>query len=179
MKTFPNVILVGAMGAGKTFTGKELSHLLEFQFWDMDQWIEQQCKKKIKEIFQDEGEVFFRKKETEAVDFLKDKKHYVISTGGGVWVGEGNRVKLLNGGWCVWLKVSAKEIFKRVGPNLETRPLLTSSPKPLTTIEEILAQREPLYSLAHARVETDGRNPKDVALEIHRLLLEARPFDLS
>lgn len=179
MKIPPNVILVGAMGAGKTFTGKELSHLLGFQFWDMDQWIEQQCKRKIKEIFQDEGELYFRKKETEVVELLKDKKHYVISTGGGVWVEERNRAKLLNAGWCVWLKVSAKEVLRRVGPNLESRPLLASSPNPLITIEEILARREPLYSLAHARVETDGRDPKDIALEIHRLLLEAKPFDLS
>jgi len=179
MRTPPNVILVGAMAAGKTFTGKELSHLLNFQFWDMDQWIEQQSKKKIKEIFQDEGEISFRKKEIEAVDFLKGKKNFVISTGGGVWIDKANRDKLLDLGWCVWLKVSAKEILRRIGPNLESRPLLASSLEPITTIAAILAQREPLYSLAPAQVETDGRTPKDVALEIQTLLMGAKPFDLS
>ena len=175
----PNVILIGAMGAGKTFTGKELSRLLGFQFLDMDQWIEQKSGKKIKDIFQTEVESFFRQKEIEAVDWLKDKRNHVISTGGGVWVSDENRAKLLDLGWCVWLKVSAKELLRRVGPNLDTRPLLASSPDPLKTVEGILAQREPLYSLAHAQVGTDGKGPKDVALEIQRLFLEAKPFDLS
>jgi len=155
-----------------------LAKILKFDFWDMDQWIEHKLHKKVKDIFLEDGEPFFREQETQAIDWLIDKKKYVVSTGGGVWVEDKNRAKLLGMGWSVWLKVSASEALKRVGAHLEQRPLLASSPDPRASFEAILAKREPFYSLAHAQVETDGKSPREAAKEIHRLLLKANPFDL-
>ena len=177
MKLPPNVILIGTMGAGKTSTGKELARILKFEFWDMDQWIEQKSGQKVREIFEEKGEPFFRQQETNAIDWLVDKNYYVISTGGGVWNDPKNREKLLRRGWCVWLKVTAKGALHRVGLNLEQRPLLASSSDPLATVQRLLNEREPFYSLAHERVETDGKTPGEVALEIHRKFLETKPFE--
>ena len=178
MGTPLNIILVGFMGAGKTTSGKELAHVLGFQFLDLDQLIEEHCGMKIPDIFEKMGEDHFRKKEIEAVDSLISKKNYVVSTGGGVWSNPENRKKLLNLGLCVWLKVSPEKAFKRIEPYLSHRPLLASSSDPLKTITGFLIERETDYSKAHLTVNTDDKNPKQTALEIVEYLKKDQSFDL-
>jgi shikimate kinase len=129
-------------------------------------------------IFAEEGELFFRRQEKQAVEWLKASKHHVVSTGGGIWMDQENREKLLGAGWCVWLKVTAFTALKRVENNLSQRPLLAQSRDPKRTVEELLAAREPLYSLAHASFDTDGKTPGEVALEIFHFLKREPPFDL-
>jgi shikimate kinase len=173
-----NIILIGFMGSGKTSTGKELGKLLEYNFWDMDQWIEEKNKKNISNIFTEKGEEYFRSQESEAVDWLKGKQRIIASTGGGSWVNQANREKLLKLGWCVWLKVSAEKALERIGMNLSQRPVLAQSKKPLIEINNILSFRNQFYSLAHTSVATDKKKPKEVALEILKILKEDQPFDL-
>jgi len=167
------------MGSGKTSTGKELSKLTGFQFVDTDYWIEEKNKKKITKIFEEEGELFFRHQEKEAIEWLKTLKKHVVSTGGGIWMDEINREKLQNEGWCVWLKVTAPMALQRVGSTLSQRPLLARSNNPGRIIEKLLAEREPCYSLAQASFETDGKTPGEVALEIFQYIKRKPPFDLS
>src|SRR5690242_11260671 len=107
-----NVILVGFMGAGKTSTGKELARLLDFEFLDMDQLIEEKNKMKIPEIFEKKGEGYFREQEKEIVEFLKSRRNCVVSTGGGVWMDRTNRENLMAIGFCVWLIVSAEKVLE-------------------------------------------------------------------
>lgn len=175
----PNIILLGFMGSGKTTSGKELSKLTGFTFVDTDNWIEEKSKKKVAKIFAEEGELFFRRQEKEAVEWLEEGKHHIVSTGGGIWMDKENREKLLGIGWCVWLKVTALTALKRVENNLSQRPLLAQARDPQRTIEELLAAREPFYSLAHAFFETDGKTPGEVALEIFQYIKREPPFDLS
>ena len=174
----PNIILVGFMGSGKTVTGKELSKILGFRFWDMDQWIEDKTGEKIPALFEKKGEKFFREQEGEAVQWLAQQKGQVASTGGGAWLSRANREILLTLGWCVWLKVTPEEAWKRVGVHIGQRPLLSRSDEPLVEIKSLLHQREPFYAQAHAHFETNGRNPSEVALEILESLKKSRPFDL-
>lgn len=174
----PNIILVGFMGSGKTVTGKELSKMLRFRFWDMDQWIEEKTGEKISTLFEKKGENFFREQENEAVQWLSHQSNHVASTGGGAWLSPTNRGKLLTTGWCVCLKVSAEEAWKRVGANLRQRPLLAHSVDPLQEIKSLLSQRENSYALAHAHFDTNGRTPQEVALEIFESLKTSSPFDL-
>jgi shikimate kinase len=179
MNLAPNIILLGFMGSGKTTTGKELSKLTGFQFVDTDHLIEEKNNKKVARIFAEEGELFFRFQEKEAVKWLETGRNHVVSTGGGIWMDPENRQKLLDAGWCVWLKVTASTVLKRVENNLSQRPLLAHSPDPKRTIEELLTAREPFYSLAHVSFDTDGKNPGEVALEIFHHLKREPPFDLS
>jgi shikimate kinase len=174
-----NIILIGFMGSGKTSTGKELSHILGFQFLDMDQLIEEKSDKKIKTIFEENGEVFFRNLEKEVIGQLRSKKNFVISSGGGAWIDQENREVLLQLGWCVWLKVSAEKAWKRVSPHSLQRPLLAGQNVSLKKLEEMLNTRNPVYSLAHRSFDTDEKSPKEIALEILKILKEEQPFDLS
>jgi shikimate kinase len=172
-----NIILVGFMGSGKTATGKAISNITGFHFWDMDEWIEGKNGIQISALFEEKGEVFFRKQENQAVSWLSRQKDYVASTGGGAWIQEDNRRELLKTGWCVWLKVSPEDVWKRVGVHLKNRPLLFKSKDPKQTIELLLREREPYYALAHSHFDTAGKDPQQVALEIVKALKEDRPFD--
>jgi len=167
------------MGSGKTSTGKKLARILHFNFLDTDQLIEEKTGKKVSQIFKARGEVSFREEEKEAIYSIAEKKNYVISTGGGIWVNKENRKLLLQMGWCVWLKVSADEVWKRVSLNLSQRPLLNQDPHPYETVKKIIEEREPIYSLAHFSVDTNKKSFKKVAEEIVRSLKKVRPFDLS
>ena len=56
------VFLVGPMGTGKSTTGRNLSEKLGFDFYDTDKLIEKVEGRKTKDIFEQDGEVYFRQK---------------------------------------------------------------------------------------------------------------------
>ena len=66
------IFLIGYMASGKSVVAEKLSQLLGFRFVDTDKWIEARCCKSISEIFSDHGEIFFREKEKECIEFLMD-----------------------------------------------------------------------------------------------------------
>ena len=49
------------MGAGKTTVGKALAKELDLPFYDLDWYIETRMHKKVKEIFDEQGEEGFRR----------------------------------------------------------------------------------------------------------------------
>ena len=90
-----------------------------------------------------------------------------------------SRERLLRGVWCVWLKVPPETVWERVRSNLVERPLLANAEDPKLKIRDLLEAREPVYSLAHASVETAGKTPDEVTSILLDQLKEQRPFDLS
>lgn len=173
-----NVILIGFMGAGKTVTGKELAKFLNFEFFDTDQWIEEKNGMKVTDIFHKEGEAFFRQEEKNVLNLIQIKNRCVISTGGGIWIDNGNRDRLKKMGWCVWLKVTARKSWQRLGSNLVLRPIISKAENPYQTMENLIFQRNQIYSLADAFVDTDEDVPVGVANKILKLLIEDHPFDM-
>ncbi len=174
----PNVILVGSMGSGKTSAGKGLAVALGFDFVDTDGLIERDMGKKVHEIFESRGEAFFRGLEKKTVFSLRDRRQCVIATGGGIWMDEENRRQLSRLGWCVWLKVSPEQAWRRVSKGLFRRPLLGKSQDPFGTLKRKIAERDPVYALAHFLVVTDKKNSKDVIREIVGRIKETKPFTL-
>ncbi len=180
MKRFPPfIILIGSMGAGKTSTGKELSKALGLELLDTDYWIENKNGKTVQEIFAEKGESYFRDQEKEAVQWLAQHSCAVVSTGGGLWMDEALRARLLAMGWCVWLKVSVEEAWKRVGHHLGQRPLLDAGGDPKIVLGDLLQKREPYYGLAHYSISTDGKSAKEVAADILKTIREEHILDLS
>ena len=76
------IFLVGYMGSGKSTIGKKLAHNLKHDFIDLDQYIQEQEGRTIKEIFEQEGEDYFRKLERVYLHRVIDSENTVISTGG-------------------------------------------------------------------------------------------------
>lgn len=147
------VVLVGMMGAGKTAVGKALAGLLDVPFLDSDAEIETAANMSIAEIFERDGEAFFRDRETEVIDRLLENSPAVLSTGGGAFLAERNRDLISQKGVSVWLKADMNLLWSRV-KHKDTRPLLRTS-NPYETLREIYDARVPIYALADLAVDAN------------------------
>jgi shikimate kinase len=146
------VVLVGMMGSGKSAIGKSLATRLGVAFLDSDAEIERAANASISEIFARDGEEFFRRRETEVIRRLLNGRPCVLSTGGGAFMAERNRTMITEKGVSLWLKASLDTLWERVR-HKDTRPLLRTA-NPRQTLADLLAVREPIYSLANLTVET-------------------------
>lgn len=164
-----NISLVGFMGTGKTSVGKALGRQSSRNVIDVDQWIENRTRKKIREIFEREGEPHFRALEKEAVAEVAKLEGVVITTGGGAVLDAANVAALKKSGWLVALSAKPETIFERVKDS-RNRPLLKCGPTVETRDEivRLLNARAPFYAKADYTFETDGLSPDQVA----QLILE-------
>jgi shikimate kinase len=167
-----NIILTGFMGTGKTAVGKELSRLLNMKLIDVDTEIEKSEKMTINEIFIRFGEKRFREIETEIVKKVSQNKNIIISTGGGVVLKQENIDILKKNGVIVCLTASPETILNRTG-NDNNRPLLQVE-NPLKRIKELINFRKPYYEKADIMIDTEGKNPLQIAEEIIERLKRER-----
>lgn len=152
----PNIFLIGPMGVGKTTIGRHLARSLGLEFIDSDHVIEERCGADIPWIFDIEGEAGFRRRERAAIEELTRREGIVLATGGGAVLDRDNRADLDRHGTVVYLQASVDRILSRTGKS-QNRPLLRTG-DPRARIEQLLAEREPLYrEIADITVDTDRR----------------------
>ena len=142
-----SLILTGMPGSGKTTIGLNLSKKLGLTFYDLDFLIEENEKRKITEIFEMDGEEYFRKKETEIIKNFPYKAPYILSLGGGTITRAENVFLLKNIGKIFYLKASPEIIFDRIKDD-KTRPLLLKE-NPKKALFE-------LYEKRHLQYETSA-----------------------
>ena len=159
-----NIVLTGFMGTGKTSAGRVLARKLGTRFIDTDTLIEKEAGIQIWEIFEKFGEAHFRGLERQIVKKVTEEEGIVIAVGGGAIVNPANLADLKRHGIVVSLTASPEVILSRVEKNLD-RPLLKVEDK-LGKIKELIASRAPCYEKADITVDTDGKNPEQVADEI-------------
>jgi len=144
------VVLVGMMGSGKTAVGRVLAEKLGAPFLDSDHEIETAAAMTIAEIFERDGEAFFRDRESEVIRRLLKERICILSTGGGAFLAERNRSLISEFGVSVWLDADLNLLWNRV-KHKDTRPLLqTANPK--QTLTEIYEKRVPFYQQADLSV---------------------------
>lgn len=117
-----DIILIGMPGCGKTTIGKRAAEMLNREFVDIDEKIEEAEKRKINEIFSCDGEEYFRRCETNCLrkELGRDR---VISTGGGIVTVDKNIDILKSGdGLVIFVDRPTEKIAEDV--NTSTRPLL-------------------------------------------------------
>ena len=119
------IFLIGPMGSGKSTIGKVLSESLEYDFYDTDKLVEKVVGKKIKEIFEQNGEQYFRLKESEELDKTRKLKNAVIATGGGIIENEKNRLFLKEEKKVIFLDSSIERQYDRTKES-QKRPLLNN-----------------------------------------------------
>jgi shikimate kinase len=145
------LVLVGMMGAGKTAIGGAVARKLGVLFLDSDEELVRAADRSIAEIFERDGEGFFRARETEVISRLLDGEPAVLSTGGGAFLSAKNRGLINDKGVSVWLKADLPLLWSRVR-HKTTRPLLRTG-DPLATLTEIYEARTPIYEQAQLNVE--------------------------
>ena len=139
------------MGSGKTAIGRAVAESLDVDFLDSDQELVEAAAMSIAEIFERDGEDFFRNRETEVIQRLLDSRVGILSTGGGAFMSERNREMISKFGVSVWLDADLNLLWNRV-KHKDTRPLLRT-PNPKQTLTEIYEARVPLYELADLSVK--------------------------
>lgn len=159
-----NIVLVGFMGAGKTEVGKSLSRHLGMKFMDMDLVIEGREGRTIKEIFEQDGENFFRVVESEVCQEVPESENSVIATGGGVVLKRQNMYHLKTNSVVIHLSVDIEDVLKRTSEQTD-RPLL-NVPDVRKEIEKLILLRKPYYNQADWTVSTKDKKPSDIADEI-------------
>lgn len=164
MSTRQNIILTGFMGTGKSEIGRILSKKLGLKLIDVDSEIEARQKMTITEIFKQCGEQGFRDIESEVIKTIADKENAVISTGGGAVLRQENIDHLRKKGIIICLMASPETILQRTGRNKD-RPLLQVE-NPLQKIKELIEFRKPYYEKADLMIDTEGKNPREIADEI-------------
>ena len=163
--------LIGFMGVGKTTIGKQIAALNKVIFIDTDSQIEKETSKSIKEIFETDGEIAFRKLETDTIRSIDRKA--IIACGGGLPAHNNNIEYLKHKGTVIYLKASTETLIKRLEKNKNKRPLISklTNDKLLEFIRKILKEREETYKQADYTIETDNKTVKEVLREINSLLL--------
>ena len=167
-----NVILIGFMGCGKSTVGLRLSYRLRKPVIDTDKEIEKAEKRSISDIFQTEGEAYFRDKETECLKkLLKTSGNQIISVGGGLPMREVNRQLLHQLGQVVYLRAKAETIYDRLKYDT-TRPLLQGE-NPQEKIRSLMTQREQNYKEASdIIIDVDGKDFEQIIGEIEAMVLK-------
>ena len=163
-----HIILIGFMGAGKTTLGKALAQECGLPFVDTDERIVQQQNREINDIFQKEGESFFRQLETQQLRTLVQEARSVVSVGGGLPVQPQNQPLLRELGETIYLKASKETLLERLQGS-ENRPLLKGG-ELKQKIETLMAERESIYERTADRiVVTDQKTPEEVIEELKHI----------
>lgn len=171
MKRASNLFLVGLMGAGKTTVGRLLARRLRRPFYDSDHEVEQRCGVEIAVIFDIEGEAGFRARESQVIDELSALDGVVLATGGGAVLDPANRRRLAARGTVVYLHALPADLYPRIRHDRK-RPLL-ATPDPRLRLEQLYAQRDPLYrEVADCVIDTGRQSASVLASDLLRRLEE-------
>ena len=166
-----NIYLIGFMGSGKSTVGKKLAERLGYNFIDTDEEIEKETGMKIKDIFKNFGEKYFRDLEKKKIQELAKKNNLVVSTGGGLPENEENIEIMKSSGIVVWLKIDFDTFIERVKGD-ENRPLLKED---INKLKERFLNREKYYSQADIVVIND--NSKTVEYTVDFILENLKDFN--
>lgn len=145
------VVLVGMMGSGKTAIGRQLAQVVDVPFVDSDAEIEVAANASISEVFERDGEAFFRDREAEVIARLMRGAPCILSTGGGAFLAERNRDVIAKEGVALWLHADLDLLWERVR-HKNTRPLLRTA-DPFATLKKLLQERVDVYALADLKIK--------------------------
>jgi shikimate kinase len=158
------VVLVGLMGVGKSTVGRKLADILQVDFVDADQAIEEAATMSVAEIFERFGEAYFRDGERRVIARLIEEGHGVIATGGGAFVDPATRALILEKTIGVWIACDVETLVQRTARR-GGRPLLQTG-DPAEILARLQREREPFYAEAPIHVTSSGGAQFDTALQI-------------
>lgn len=149
------IILIGYMGAGKTTVGRALAKELGLSFYDLDWYIENRRRKKIPQIFSEQGEEGFRQIEYNMLHEVAEFEDVVLSCGGGTPCFFDNMDYMNQQAQVVYLRCEPEVLQAHLAMSRTERPLLKgkSETELIDFIREQLATRETYYNKARYQLD--------------------------
>lgn len=156
------VFLTGFMASGKSTIGQILANTIGWSFYDLDLLIEEREGRKIKEIFETDGELYFRELETKILREVINFRKSVIALGGGTIAYRDNLNLIKESGQLIYLESSAEETYKRLRFKRD-RPMMlfNGDDEPtyeqyINRIKELLNDRKKFYDQADIKFNTEN-----------------------
>ena len=163
MKPEKNIVLVGMMGSGKSSIGKLLSKKTDLDFIDIDALIEKKENKSITEIFNLNGEKYFRDLE-EKISIKKLKEYNkVISLGGGAFLNSKIRKQSSLNSITVWLNWKTSTLIDRIKDS-KKRPVVTNLKA--NEIKGLIEERSKVYNSSDYKVNCDKLSKSEIVDKI-------------
>ncbi len=165
------IFLTGLSGSGKSTVGRRVATLLNWDFVDTDDLLAERAGMPVGQALVEYGEERFRQLESKALRDAASRERVVISTGGGVVIGEANRAFLREQGLTVYLQTSIETAWQRIQEHLSAagahayRPLVTG-PDGQQRLRNLLATRAAWYEQAPVHIATDGTTPESTASQV-------------
>lgn len=157
-----SLALVGLPGAGKSTVGALVAQRLRVHFIDLDVALEAKHHQRVRDLFADRGEPWFREEELALTHTLLAQHPAVWAPGGG-WITSGAVREAIAGRvTTVYLQLSPEESARRLGSDLDARPLL-SGPDPVAKLKNLLEAREEFYLQSNHIVSVGTMSPDAVA----------------
>ena len=158
-----NIIILGYMGSGKSIIGRELSLKVNKKFIDLDSYIKEKEKDSISNIFQKNGDLYFRKKESKYLkEILGNNNDLVLSVGGGTPCYFDNLDMIIsNNNVSFYLKNSNIQLTSRLFNEKSKRPLISnisSKDKLLEFVSKHLFEREFFYNSATHKIDCNDKS---------------------
>ncbi|HRJ68668.1 MAG TPA: shikimate kinase [Beijerinckiaceae bacterium] len=168
-RNLKGVALLGLRGAGKSTLGRLLAEKHGLSFVSITREVEKRAGMGLADLFNLGGVDAYRALENDvALDLARRRDRIVLETAGGI-VGNTEALNTILGAFkTVWLRASPEEHLARVAHQGDTRPML-GNPRALEHLMALLAQREPEYARAEARLDTSGKTPEACVIELERI----------
>jgi 3-dehydroquinate synthase len=164
----PNIFLYGPPGVGKSGIGKRLAQDLALPFFDLDDVIEQDTGSTIPEIFAQEGEAGFRRRESRMLEQLIDPNERIIALGGGTLLRDENRRLAETNGHVILLDASLAVLQERLRQSNVDRPLLRNDAD--AHLSELLNHRNSHYRSFPSKLDVSHLDVEQAAWELQIIL---------
>ena len=168
------IILLGYMGCGKSTIAQNLSKITDIPFLDLDKCIEKRADLSINEIFEQHGEIYFRKLEHEIfLELLQSSENSIIGLGGGTPCYANNHELLKSENVVsIYLKASIDTLYNRLIHNKSKRPLIANMEE--EEMREFIAKhlfdRSFYYNHAQHKVSVDDKAVEETVQDILEIL---------
>lgn len=166
------VVLIGLPGSGKSTFGRKLAKEMSVDFLDLDQLIELREKKKIPEIFNQNGEDVFRNLETKTLEeTIENNQSFVLASGGGCPCFNDNMSLIKERTTSVYLDLPVESIANRLNNSqYQRRPMFEGMDKGqiLEKVNQLKLEREPFYNLADIKLTGEDFSAEILIYELIR-----------
>jgi shikimate kinase len=159
MNSNKNLVFLGMMGSGKSSIGAMVSKKLNIPFIDIDNLIEEHTGMTVTEIFEANGENYFRNLEEKITIKSLKHKNVVVALGGGGFINDKIRKNVLTNHFSFWLNWDDLVLIKRIKGS-KKRPLASTSTE--QEIKAIINKRKKIYSKADFKINCNKLKKNEI-----------------